>query len=82
MIHMPEKKEEIEALPKYFLVNIAYKTIGKPFEIWVRSRVNDRNEYVADKSDLNLKMDPEIYECYKNSTAISCKFLIWFTYSL
>ena len=72
---MPEDEREIEALPKQFLCNIAYYTIGETFSTWVRTRINDRNDKVAEKGDLNLQMDPEIYECYKNSTAISCKYI-------
>ena len=63
MKYLPIQKE-IDYLPKQFILNVSYKIIGDQFGEFIKSRVTERNDKVAEKGDLNLHMDPEIYEAY------------------
>ena len=47
--------------------------MGSVFTDWVRERIDQRNEEVKDKGDMNIELDPDIAEAFKNSTAVSCK---------
>ena len=49
--------------------------LKEKFSQWVKHRSDNRHEYVAEKGDLNIEMDPEIAEVYKNSNAVSSKCL-------
>ena len=47
--------------------------MGTVFTDWVKERIDQRNEEVKDKGDMNIELDPDIAEAFKNSTAVSCK---------
>ena len=44
------------------------------FVEWVTEQVNDRNEELVEKKDLNIEMDHEIYQAFQASTAVSRTF--------
>ena len=59
MKHLPDKRE-IYKLPKQFLVNICYKLIGERFETWIRAKIDERNQKIADKQNIMISVDPEM----------------------
>ena len=50
--------KEMAKLPKQWVVNVAYTTLGNPFKEWIKQAIEDRNEKVTIKKDLNINMDP------------------------
>ena len=52
---------------------MAYSILGDTFSSWVKQQIEDRNEYVAEKGNLMMEMDPEVYQAFVASTAVSCK---------
>ena len=45
-----------------WLLNVSYTLIGDDFARFVRERVDQRNEKLADRQDLNIAIDPEILQ--------------------
>ena len=57
-------------MPKQFIINVAYKIVGKQFADWVKDRVVLRNTKVTQERKLLIELDPEIYAAFTNSTAV------------
>jgi len=57
MKHLPDRKE-IYKLPRQWLVNVAYTVIGAEFEQWMRAKINERNQKMAESKDLMVAVDP------------------------
>lgn len=45
--------------------------VGQPLADFVKMRLDERNVELASRQDLNIAIDPEIFEILRNSTAIS-----------
>ena len=54
-----------------WILNVSYTIIGNEFAQFVRQRIEERNESLADRQDLNVAIDPEILEVIRASTAVS-----------
>ena len=46
---LPDRKQELEKLPRQYLINIIYTKVGEAFRQWVDERVGTRHEKVKDK---------------------------------
>ena len=71
--YLPEPDLELPKVPKQWFANVCATLLKEKFSKWVKHRSDNRHEYVAEKGDLNIDMDPEIAEAYKKSTAVSSK---------
>ena len=54
-----------------WIINVCYSVIGRDFSDFVRGQIEARNEYVANKQDLHVEIDPEILAVINASTAVS-----------
>ena len=54
-----------------WILNVCYGVIGAPIANFVRQRVDERNQELAERQDFNVAIDPEILSVIKASTAIS-----------
>ena len=70
---LPQEKAEIESLHRTYIANVIYTVAGEDFQDWVDKKMKERTKRIAEERDLNIKMDPEIYEIFKKSTSISGK---------
>ena len=70
--HLPEKAEQIK-LPKQFIINLLYTLVGDDFEIWIRSKINERNEKLQESKDLMISVDPQVAKIFFASNFVSCK---------
>ena len=43
------------------------------FTDWVKEKIEERNEEIKDKNDMNIELDPDVAEAFKNSTSVSRK---------
>ena len=71
--YLPEPNLELPKVPKQWFANVCATLLKEKFSKWVKHRSDNRHEYVAEKGDLNIEMDPEIAEAYKKSNAVSSK---------
>ena len=82
--YFPDKKE-VAKLPRQWIVNVLYSVIGEPFSDFVRQQITDRNQKMQTDHNLNIELDPEIAEAFKQSNQISSRshlfhfFEFWLT---
>jgi hypothetical protein len=67
---------EIRKLPRQYCINCIFTLVGEDFNLWVRTRILERNAKLATDKNLNIKLDHRIAQAYMNSTAVSCKVFI------
>ena len=53
------------------MANVCYSVIGRDFADFVRQQIEARNEYVANKQNLAVEVDPEFLAIINASTAVS-----------
>ena len=70
--HLPEKAEQVK-LPKQFVINLIYTLIGDDFEIFIRSKINERNDKLQEDRNLMISVDPQIAKIFYASNFVSCK---------
>ena len=58
--YIPDERDILK-VPRAWLCNVAYTVIGDHFANWVRQAIADRNTAMAEKQNLNIEMDPDIY---------------------
>ena len=56
---LPPSKE-ITKLSRSYLSNVIYTVMGEPFQQWVATQVNTRNQKVALEGNNVISMDPQI----------------------
>ena len=49
MLAFPSEKNELEKLPRQYVINVIYTLVGQPFRAWVDKLVDRRHEEIADK---------------------------------
>lgn len=64
---------EIKQLPKQWLVDVATGLLGEKFTDWVLAQVAEHDRGIRQKGDLEVEMDPEVYEAFMASNAVSSK---------
>ena len=70
--YLPEARD-VKKVPRQWLYDIAYTIIGKPLSDWVDSKIAERNNKLAEKQNLYIKMDPDIAAAFHASQNISSK---------
>ena len=68
---LPDRKQELDKLPRQYLINAIFTKVGEPFKTWVEERVGTRHNKVKEEGDKYVELDPEVYEVFKNSKAVS-----------
>ena len=48
--------------------------LGDVFTDWVSEKIEERNEEVREKKDMNIELDPDIAAAFKASTSVSREF--------
>ena len=71
----------MQRLPKQWICNVAATVIGQPFRDWVKDQINNRNQSLAVTKNLFVDMDPDIYQAFANSTAVSSKYHKYYNFS-
>jgi len=69
----PTEAKEIDKLPRQYIINVIYTLVGKPFELWVNQRIENRHAKITEDKDLNIELDPEIAAIFQASNAVSGK---------
>ena len=69
--YFPEKREEIERLPRSFIINVLHSLLGKPFKDNVLKIMEERNQKLINKQQIGLELDDDIREAFLKSTQVS-----------
>ena len=70
---LPEESREINILHRQYIANVIYYVAGKDFTDWIDKKLKERTERLLEDRSMNIHMDPEIYEIYKQQNSISGK---------
>ena len=62
-------------LPRQFVINCTYTQVGNEFSDWVDEQNRERDNKLALEKNLSIQMDPQIFEVWENSTAVSSKYI-------
>ena len=60
-------------LPRQYCLNVMSTVCGEAFRKFVKEKIEERNNKLADVKDLTVDMDPEIKAAFLASSHISCK---------
>ena len=75
-MYYPQDNKEVMRLPKQWICNVAATVIGDPFRDWVSEQIKNRNHSMAVTKNLFVEMDPDIFQAFTNSNAVSSKYLL------
>ena len=70
---LPSEQGEIEHLHRQYVANCIYTIASDDFTDWIDKKMKERTEKLTQERDLSIKMDPEIYQIFKDSTSVSGK---------
>ena len=73
---MPDQ-QEIHKVSKEWICNVCATILGGIFSGWVRNRIEERNEAVKVKKNLDISMDPEVAAAFRSSTKVSRKYRLY-----
>ena len=68
---LPKEPREVEKLHRDHISTVIYTIVGQPFDIWVLSKIRERNAYVEQQQDMSVHLDPEIAAILQASSSIS-----------
>ena len=75
-IYFPEKREEIERLPRSFIINVLYSLKGESFKRSVNQKMEERNRRLIEKQQIGLELDDEVKAAFLKSTQVSVSELL------
>ena len=75
-MYFPEKREEIERLPRSFIINVLYSLKGESFKKSVNRKMEERNQRLIEKQDIGLELDDEVKAAFLKSTQVSVSELL------
>ena len=74
--YLPEPLLELPKTPKQWIANVCATILQEKFSKWVKDQVEARHDKVSIKKDIMIQMDPEMAEIFRQSTAVSSKYII------
>lgn len=57
---LPSETTELLKLRRDYVSTVIYTLVGDDFINWVNIKINERNQHIEEKQDLNVMLDPEI----------------------
>ena len=67
----PTEENELDKLPRQYVINVIYTLVGEAFKIWVNDLVDRRHHEIAEKRKLYIELDSEVAEIFHKSQAVS-----------
>ena len=71
--YLPDK-QELHKISRTWVCNIVATVLGEVFTDWVSEKIEERNEEVREKKDMNIELDPDIAAAFRASTSVSREF--------
>ena len=70
--YLPEERD-MDRLPRQYIATIVRGLLKEKFDVWVDNVIEERNETVKKKQNLEIELDPKIYKIYLESKNVSSK---------
>ena len=71
--YLPDSRE-IHKVSREWICNIIATVLKNIFTDWVKKQIEDRNEKVTVKKNLEIEMDPDIAAAFNASSSVSRKY--------
>ena len=75
-MYFPEKRDEIERLPRSFIINVLYSLKGESFKKSVNRKMEERNQRLIEKQQIGLELDDEVKAAFLKSTQVSVSAIL------
>jgi len=62
---LPDDRKETLKFPRSYLANVIHTICGDPFAQWTKARIQARNAKVTQDRNLDIDLDPEIAQIYR-----------------
>ena len=72
--YLPDKKELFK-VSRELICNACATVLKDIFTNWVKEQIEERNEEMKEKEDMNIELDPDIAAAFNASTSVSCRLL-------
>ena len=72
--YLPDKKELFK-VSREFICNVCATVLKNIFTDWVKEQIEERNEEMKEKKDMNIELDPDIAAAFNASTSVSRRLL-------
>ena len=72
---LPSEQREILKLHRNYVSTVIYTLVGEPFAVWVKERIQERNNKILQEQNMNAQFDPEIAAILDKSTSVSGRYL-------
>ena len=72
--YLPDKKELFK-VSREFICNVCATVLKNIFTDWVKTQIEERNEEMKEKKDMNIELDPDIAAAFNASTSVSSRLL-------
>ena len=66
-------KQDIHLLPRQYIANVIYYSIGRPFKVWVDLKIKERKDNISKLGNGGIQMDAETYARFQAWEQISSK---------
>ena len=60
-------------MSREFICNVYATVLKNIFTDWVKQQIDERNEEMKEKKDMNILMDSDIAAAFQASSSVSCK---------
>ena len=75
--YLPDK-QELHKISREFICNVCATVLKNIFTDWINEQIEERNEEMKEKKDMNIELDPDIAAAFNASTSMSR----WLLYNL
>jgi hypothetical protein len=77
LLYLPDGND-YKRLPREYIINVIYSTVGDPFKRWVMERVNARNNAKLVKEDHFIEVSAEVMAAFNASSHKTGKWIKFF----
>ena len=70
--YLPDK-QELHKISREWICNIIATQLKNVFTDWLKKQIEERNEYVRDKREMDIEFDADVAAAFQASTSVSCK---------
>jgi len=68
--YLPDK-QELHKISREFICNVCATVLKNIFTDWIKEQIEERNEEMKEKKDMNIELDPDIAAAFHASSSVS-----------
>ena len=68
--YLPDE-QELHKISREFICNVCATVLKNIFTDWIKEQIEERNEEMKEKKDMNIELDPDIAAAFHASSSVS-----------